>query len=226
MNNVNFETVEEKNSFAENMLTQMDAFSALESLLLGRDLTLEETGALRQFDCIKAFLDAPVGDPIELPIKTIFAASIIAAAQYGCLPVELPAKHPVEIASVVEKGLIQAKTVYQVGKGMLDVAQASNVILDSAASAIVAASNFVVNKAIPFVPEKICNIIEKAIPVTKPVTTIAKSAINFAVGVTSTVVEKGVKLISNFAKATISTTVNVVSKVGAKVKSFFSSLFS
>lgn len=77
---------EGRNEFGTHIEGESRKYSALQSLLSGRELEKEEVESLKEFKVVQQFLDSPVGDASEAKLKKVFAAAIITANEQGTLP--------------------------------------------------------------------------------------------------------------------------------------------
>lgn len=68
-----------RNEFANQFEKEAKQIVALQSLILGNELTSEETPPVEGGKGITGFLDLPVNDKKETVLKKLFTASVIAA---------------------------------------------------------------------------------------------------------------------------------------------------
>ena len=149
-----------RNEFGNQFEREATQMTALQSLLLGNELTAEELPLIREFKCVKEFLDLPINDKKEAILKKLFATSIVIAKSKGLLPFEVP-ESPEAIASVIDEGLTQMKVAYKTATGELDSIEAIDVLVDRVAVRAVAIADKVIEKGIPVVLDKLCMVMTK-----------------------------------------------------------------
>lgn len=185
--------------------------TALQSLLLGNELTAEELPLIREFKCVKEFLDLPINDKKEAILKKLFATSIVIAKSKGLLPFEVP-ESPEAIASVVDESLTQMKVAYKTATGELDSIEAVDVLVDRVAVRAVAIADKVIEKGIPVVLDKLCMVMTKVYPPAITVVPVIKHAERYITVATKVIVRKGIRTLAQAAKP-------IVKQVAAKAKS-------
>ena len=105
-----------RNEFGAHIEGESRKYSALQSLLTGRELEKEEVESLKEFKVVQQFLDSQVGDASEAKLKKVFAAAIITANEQGTLPFSIEDKSPIAIASAIDEGLNRVKLSYKLTK--------------------------------------------------------------------------------------------------------------
>lgn len=143
----------------ENSVIQM---SALHSLLVGKELSKEELPFIKEFKCVKDFLEMPINDSKERNLKKMFAAAIVMAKEKGVLPFEMDTSS-VAIASAIDEGLTRLKTGYQVATGELDAIEAADILIDKATARIIAIVDKAIDHIMPIVVDKLCQVLVKNI---------------------------------------------------------------
>ncbi len=200
-----------RNEFGNQFEREATQMTALQSLLLGNELTAEELPLIREFKCVKEFLDLPINDKKEAILKKLFATSIVIAKSKGLLPFEVP-ESPEAIASVVDESLTQMKVAYKTATGELDSIEAVDVLVDRVAVRAVAIADKVIEKGIPVILDKLCMVMTKVYPPAKAVVPVIKRAERYITVATKEVVRKGIRTLAQAAKP-------IVKQVAAKVKS-------
>ena len=200
-----------RNEFGNQFEREATQMTALQSLLLGNELTAEELPLIREFKCVKEFLDLPINDKKEAILKKLFATSIVIAKSTALLPFEVP-ESPEAIASVVDESLTQMKVAYKTATGELDSIEAVDVLVDRVAVRAVAIADKVIEKGIPVILDKLCMVMTKVCPPAKAVVPVIKRAERYITVATKEVVRKGIRTLAQAAKP-------IVKQVAAKVKS-------
>jgi len=200
-----------RNEFGNQFEREATQMTALQSLLLGNELTAEELPLIREFKCVKEFLDLPINDKKEAILKKLFATSIVIAKSKGLLPFEVP-ESPEAIASVVDESLTQMKVAYKTATGELDSIEAVDVLIDHVAVRAVAIADKVIEKGMPVVLDKLCMVMTKVYPPAITVFPVIKHAERYITVATKVIVRKGIRTLAQAAKP-------IVKQVAAKAKS-------
>lgn len=200
-----------RNEFGNQFEREATQMTALQSLLLGNELTAEELPLIREFKCVKEFLDLPINDKKEAILKKLFATSIVIAKSKGLLPFEVP-ESPEAIASVVDESLTQMKVAYKTATGELDSIEAVDVLIDHVAVRAVAIADKVIERGMPVVLDKLCMVMTKVYPPAITVVPVIKHAERYITVATKVIVRKGIRTLAQAAKS-------IVKQVATKVKS-------
>lgn len=200
-----------RNEFGNQFEKEATQMTALQSLLLGNELTAEELPMIREFKCVKEFLDLPVNDKKEAVLKKLFATSIAVAKSKGLLPFEV-ADSPAAIASAVDEGLTQMKVAYKTATGELDSIEAVDILVDRVTVRAITIADKVIEKGMPVVLDKLCVAMTRVYPPAIAVVPVIKRAERYITVATKVVVRKGICTLAQAAKP-------VVKQVAAKVKS-------
>lgn len=200
-----------RNEFGNQFEREATQMTALQSLLLGNELTVEELPLIREFKCVKEFLDLPINDKKEAILKKLFATSIVIAKSKGLLPFEVP-ESPEAIASVVDESLTHMKVAYKTATGELDSIEAVDVLIDHVAVRAVAIADKVIEKGMPVVLDKLCMVMTKVYPPAITVVPVIKHAERYITVATKVIVRKGIRTLAQAAKP-------IVKQVAAKAKS-------
>ena len=208
-----------RNEFGNQFEREATQMTALQSLLLGNELTAEELPLIREFKCVKEFLDLPINDKKEAILKKLFATSIVIAKSKGLLPFEVP-ESPEAIASVVDESLTQMKVAYKTATGELDSIEAVDVLIDHVAVRAVAIADKVIERGMPVVLDKLCMVMTKVYPPAITVVPVIKHAERYITVATKVIVRKGIRTLAQAAKSIVKQVATKVKSVARKVLNF------
>lgn len=208
-----------RNEFGNQFEREATQMTALQSLLLGNELTAEELPLIREFKCVKEFLDLPINDKKEAILKKLFATSIVIAKSKGLLPFEVP-ESPEAIASVVDESLTQMKVAYKTATGELDSIEAVDVLVDRVAVRAVAIADKVIEKGMPIILDKLCMVMTKVYPPAITVVPVIKHAERYITVATKVIVRKGIRTLAQAAKPIVKQAATKVKSVARKVLNF------
>lgn len=208
-----------RNEFGNQFEREATQMTALQSLLLGNELTAEELPLIREFKCVKEFLDLPINDKKEAILKKLFATSIVIAKSKGLLPFEVP-ESPEAIASVVDESLTQMKVAYKTATGELDSIEAVDVLVDRVAVRAVAIADKVIEKGMPIILDKLCMVMTKVYPPAITVVPMIKHAERYITVATKVIVRKGIRTLAQAAKPIVKQVATKVKSVARKVLNF------
>lgn len=208
-----------RNEFGNQFEREATQMTALQSLLLGNELTAEELPLIREFKCVKEFLDLPINDKKEAILKKLFATSIVIAKSKGLLPFEVP-ESPEAIASVVDESLTQMKVAYKTATGELDSIEAVDVLIDHVAVRAVAIADKVIEKGMPIILDKLCMVMTKVYPPAITVVPVIKHAERYITVATKVIVRKGIRTLAQAAKPIVKQVATKVKSVARKVLNF------
>lgn len=205
-----------RNEFGMHFEKEITQMTALQSLLLGNDFSAEELPMIREFKCVKEFLDLPMNDKKEGILKKLFTASIVIAKEKGQLPFELP-NDPVEIASAADEGLTQLKVAYKTATGELDSIEATDVLIDRAAVRAITVADKIIEKGVPLVLDKLCFALTKIYPPATVVVPIIKASERYITIGTKIGVRKGINTLAKIAKPVVQKAITKAKSVAKKV---------
>lgn len=208
-----------RNEFGTHIEGESRKYSALQSLLAGRELDKEEVESLKEFKVVQQFLDSPVGDASEAKIKKVFAAAIIAANEKGILPFSINDKSPIAIASAVDEGLNRVKLSYKLAKEELDVIEVADKLIDATVARVITVADKVIERGVPVVLNHVCDLITKVYPPASVFVPVIKNAEKYIVTAAKVAVRKGLKYVAEGAKTVVRSVVKGVVKVGKKLVS-------
>ena len=167
---MNFESYSEDYAlFAQKRGEQNDILQAVGNVLIG-DVKEDEIPFIKEFKCVKEFLELPINDKRETVLKKIFATVVIIAKEKGVLPFDLP-ESVEEIASMVDDGLTRVKVAFK--KNELDIHEAADALVDRIEARTIALVERVVEEGLPVLTEKLATL-AMAHPYTRPLAPVIK----------------------------------------------------
>ena len=206
---------EGRNEFGTHIEGESRKYSALQSLLAGREFDKEEVESLKEFKVVQQFLDSPVGDASEAKLKKVFAAAIIIANEQGTLPFSIDGKSPIAIASAVDEGLNRVKLSYKLAKEELDVIEVADMLIDATVARVVTVADKVIERGVPVVLDNLCKVIARVYPPATVFVPVIKAAEKYIVPIAKMAVRKGLSVVAEGAKSFIRSTVKTL-KNGVK----------
>lgn len=209
-----------RDEFRSNLGSDINKMTALQSMLLGEELDEKETSLIREFKCVKDFLDAPMNSPQEQHLKKIFSAAIISAVERGVLPFELPDKSPAAIANIVDEGLTRLKVSYQTATGQLDPIEAVDVLIDRVAARTATVLDRVIEKGMPVVLNKVCQALAWVFPPAVCLVPVIKRMEVYVTHAVKQVCRAGIKLVAQGAKSVVRKVAAGIKNLGRKVWNF------
>ncbi len=210
-----------RNEFGIHLESESRKYSALQSLLAGKQLEKDEVETLREFKVVQHFLDSPIGDASEAKLKKVFAASVIIAQEQGTLQFSLEDKSPVAIASAIDEGLNRVKFAYKLSREDMDVVEVTDVLIDATMARMVTVVDKVIEKGVPVVLDKLCTVIAKVYPPATVFVPYIKAAEKFIVPVAKLAVRKGLSFVAEGAKTVVRSVAKTLVKAKKKVLSIF-----
>lgn len=211
-----------RNEFGTHMDKLCAKYSALQSLLAGKELEEEEVESLCDFKVVQQFLDSPIGDSLEAKLKKAFATAIVVADNKGVLPFSLGDKSPIAIASAIDEGLNRVKLSYKLVQEELDCIEVADMLIDATVVRVVTVADKVIEKGVPVVLDKVCMFITRVYPPATVFVPIIKQAEKFLVPAAKKIVRKGLAVVADTAKEFIRSAVKVGKKIWNGVKERFS----
>lgn len=200
----------------ENEITQM---TALQSLLLGCELSAEELPLIREFKFVKDFLDLPMNDKKEGILKKLFTTSIVIAKEKGLQSFDLP-NTPIEIACAVDDGLTRLKVAYKTATGDLDSIEAVDALIDRVAVRAIAIADKVIERGVPVVLDKLCFALTKIYPPATIVVPFIKAMERYITIGTKLALRKGINTLAQISKPIVQKAVAKVKSVAKRVMNF------
>ena len=205
-----------RNAFGNQFEKRIAQMTALQSLLVGEELQKEELPLIREFKCVKDFLDLPMNDKKETVLKKLFATAVVAAKNSGALAVALP-DSPMAVASMVDEGLNRLKIAYKTSVGEMDSVDAVEAIIDSVAVRTMTVMDKVVEKGMPVVIDKVCEAVAMAYPPARSVVPLVKACERYITHAARVAVRKGIQTLQRVAKPIVREAVSRVRFVAKKV---------
>lgn len=205
------------NAFGNEFEKQITQMTALQSLLVGEESQKDELPLIREFKCVKDFLDLPMNDKKEAVLKKLFATAVVAADNSGALSVALP-DSPLAVASMVDDGLNRLKVAYKTSVGEMDSVDAVDALIDSAAVRTMAVMDKVVEKGMPVVIDKVCVAVATAYPPARSVVLVIKACEKYITQGTRVAVRKGIQTLQRVAKPIVKKVVTRVRSVAKMVR--------
>lgn len=206
---------EGRNEFGTHIEAESRKYSALQSLLFGRELEKEEVESLKEFKVVQQFLDSPIGDASEAKLKKMFATAIITANEQGTLPFSIEDKSPIAIASAIDEGLNRVKLSYKLAKEELDVIEVADMLIDATVARVVTVADKVIERGVPVVLDNLCKVIARVYPPATVFVPVIKAAEKYIVPIAKMAVRKGLSVVAEGAKSFIRSTVKTL-KNGVK----------
>lgn len=227
--------------YGKAMDDSLRKMAALQSLVLGKELTDEEVKTITEFECIKKFLDSPDNSKEECDLKKLFVEAIIAGIETGTLPIDIPADAtPESIVSIVDEGLTQIKVAYKLENGQYeDIYEAEEVIIDHRAARNVAFMDLAVRKAIELADlaidkaereacaltdkvlehsDDIINAIEAAYPQAVPVAEFCRQVLNNVKPEIKEQIHNGIARVSEMARSILHSSIEKMPEIVCRVK--------
>ena len=204
-----------RNEFGAHIEGESRKYSALQSLLSGRELEKEEVESLKEFKVVQQFLDSPVGDASEAKLKKVFAAAIMTAKEQSTLPFSIEDKSPIAIASAIDEGLNRVKLSYKLAKEELDVIEVADMLIDATVARVVTVADKVIERGVPVVLDNLCKVIARVYPPATVFVPVIKAAEKYIVPIAKMAVRKGLSVVAEGAKSFIHSTVKTL-KNGVK----------
>ena len=173
------------------------------SLLLG-DIKEEEIPHIKEFKCIKEFLEQPLNSPEGVALKKVFATAVICANETGVLPFHLP-ESAEEVASLVDDGLTRLKVAYQQSIGH----KAADALVDRAEARAIACVEMAVEVGVPILAEKLETLCLSN-PKTALLTPFVRPVLTYVAEPVKKCVCEGIRCVAEVAKSTIHQAIDFV----------------
>lgn len=219
-----FENYDE-GKFQSQYHSEIVKISALQSLILGKELNDKETEFIRESKCVNEFLDLPLNDPQEGKLKKIYSTAIVTALDKGTLPFTVE-KDPVAIASTIDEGLTRIKVAHKIAQGDFTSQDAADYIVDKVAARAIAQTEKIIEKGVPIVLDAACVALTNICPPAAAIVPIIKLSEKYITPVVKEVVRKGINILAEGAKEIVSSAIEGVKTIGETIKDVFLSIFS
>jgi len=197
----------------------MNKYSAVQSLIIGEELSDTQIESLREFKCIQDYLDLPLNDPKEGSLKKVFAGAISAADDLGILPFDLPDSSAEAIASIADESLNRIKVAYKVATNQLDIEATADVMVDHMAARTVAVLDYTIDNAAGYVAGFASAVLTSLCPPAAVLTPVIHVGMAYAAEKTKDAIHKVVPAIKEAAKPIVRKTIGVVKSVTKSIGS-------
>lgn len=178
---------------------------------------------------LEEVLKTSFGDKQNLDIEKLIAAGLAIAKETGVLPVELPDCVPSTLAAMANEVYTRVKVAFQTGEGMIDLTEATDILIDTAASRVIPVLMPIVDKAIdtglPIVLEEACMALAAVFPPVGAIVPYVPLVANFLKEPAKRLVHKGVNMLKEGAKVLVKTAAKTILAAGQKIGQVLTSLF-
>lgn len=186
--------------FLEKSDEQMNILQAVGNVLLG-EVKAEDIPFIKEFKCVKDFLESPMNDASELSLKKVFAAIIMIANEKEILSFKIP-ESAEEVASMVDNGLTRIKVAYKEQMGDIDVYEAADMLVDRAAARTIAIVEYALGEGLPIVTETLANLAKRN-QYTAPLAPFIETVLPYVAEPLKNVVVNGIKIMAEKSKSII-----------------------
>lgn len=128
----------EKNAMGKKICDSVSVVSGIDGLRLDNERALTDTVETAVSPLIQKMMESTLGDESETKVKKALAAAAALCKQKGVLPPAFKNASPDEIASIVDKSVVVAKTAYMVGSGKIMSDDAMEAIIDHSTAVLTA----------------------------------------------------------------------------------------
>ena len=198
---------EDINKFLLDSEDNIKLMTTVGSLLLG-DIKEEEIPHIKEFKCIKEFLEQPLNSPEGVALKKVFAAAVVYANEKGLLPFRLP-ESAEEVASLVDDGLTRLKVAYQQSIGRIEIEDVADVLVDRAEARAIACVEMAVEVGVPILAEKLETLCLSNTK-TALLTPFVRPVLTYVAEPVKKCVCEGIRCVAKVAKSTIHTAIDFV----------------
>ena len=178
---------------------------------------------------LEEVLKTSFGDKLNLDMEKLIAAGIAIAKETGVLPEELPDFLPSSLAAMANEVYTRVKVAFQTGEGMIDLTDATDILIDAAASRVIPVLMPIVDKAIdtglPIVLEEACMALAAVFPPVGAIVPYVPIVANFLKEPAKRLVHKGVNMLKEGAKVLVKTAAKTILAAGQKIGQVLTSLF-
>ena len=204
--------------FLEKSDEQMNILQAVGNVLLG-EVKAEDIPFIKEFKCVKDFLESPMNDASELSLKKVFAAIIMIANEKEILPFKIP-ESAEEVASMVDDGLTRIKVAYKEQMGEIDVYDAADMLVDRAAARTIAIVEYALGEGLPIVTETLANL-AKCNQYTAPLAPFIETVLPYVAEPLKNVVVNGIKIMVEESKPIIHKVIDIVKNIPSTIKNIW-----
>lgn len=177
---------------------------------------------------LEEVLKTAFGDQQNLDMEKLIATGLAIAKEIGVLPAELPDFAPSTLASMANEVYTRVKVAFQTGEGMIDLTEATDILIDTAASRVIPMLLPIVDKAIdtglPVVLEEACMALASVFPPAGAIVPYVPIVANLLKEPAKRLVHKGINMLKEGAKVLVKTAAPTILKAGQKIGRVLTSL--
>ncbi|MBQ6750156.1 MAG: hypothetical protein IJR02_05230 [Bacteroidaceae bacterium] len=179
-------------------------------------------------EILEEVLKTSLGDKQNLDMEKLIAAALAIAKEMGVLPVEMPDFVPSTLASIADEVYTRIKVAYQTSEGVIDLTEATDILIDAAASRVIPVLMPIVDNAIdtglPVVLEEASMALASVFPPAGVLVPYVPMVANFLKEPAKQLVHKGVNMLKEGAKVIVKTATKTILKAGQKIGRVLTSL--
>ena len=214
-----------KENIIENLVKQIKDRIAIQTTLINSD-AVEKVGNelvpfLKDLKVVQQYLDLPLDDPREVPLKKITTAAVITAVDKGLCPFPID-KNPDSIASLVDEGLTLLKVAYKTSKDQLDPSKAVDRLVKHAIARLVAGvkkfADRLVDRTMDVVVDMATGFAARYCPPLLMAKPFLKEFATYVGSRAKEMVHTGFKSLVNHAKPVLTNLVTTVASVGRTMR--------
>lgn len=211
----------EKNALGKKICDSVSVVSGIDGLRLDNERALTGTVETAVSPLIQKMMESTLGDESETKVKKALAAAAALCKQNGVLPPAFKNASPDEIASIVDKSVVVAKTAYMVGSGKIMSDDAMEAIIDHSTAVLTAS----IDKVTEYVLENSDTLVDRglefaaryaeaaaaAFPLTRPVAHFIRPIVERLKPIVKPYVKKGISALAQAVKPIVSRGIQAVS---------------
>lgn len=211
----------EKNAMGKKICDSVSVVSGIDGLRLDNERALTDTVETAVSPLIQKMMESTLGDESETKVKKALAAAAALCKQNGVLPSAFKNASPDEIASIVDKSVVVAKTAYMVGSGKMMSDDAMEAIIDHSTAVLTASVEQAIDNVTEYVLENSDTIVEfaaryaeaaaAAFPLTRPVAHFIRPIVERLKPIVKPYVKKGISALAQAVKPIVSRGIQAVS---------------
>lgn len=211
----------EKNAMGKKICDSVSIVSGIDGLRLDNERALTDTVETAVSPLIQKMMESTLGDESETKVKKALAAAAALCKQNGVLPPTFKNASPDEIASIVDKSVVVAKTAYMVGSGKIMSDDALEAIIDHSTAVLTASidkvteyllknSDTLVDRGLAFAA-RYAEAAAAAFPLTRPVAHFIRPIVERLKPIVKPYVKKGISALAQAVKPIVSRGIQAVS---------------
>lgn len=215
----------EKNAMGKKICDSVSIVSGIDGLRLDNERALTDTVETAVSPLIQKMMESTLGDESETKVKKALAATAALCKQKGVLPPAFKNASPDEIASIVDKSVVVAKTAYMVGSGRMMSDDAMEAIIDHSTAVLTASVEQAIDKVTEYVLENSDTLVDRglefaaryaeaaaaAFPLTRPVAHFIRPIVERLKPIVKPYVKKGISALAQAVKPIVSRGIQAVS---------------